>query len=152
MNEPKFRIGRFALIGEWPPEIVPLFGEFLSPLDPILPTWCHECRVYWDKTLTTAAARCRIAYDYRTAYIEIGTDFLTGDRDWQMESLIHEVVHVSGNIVVSHAKHYLQEALKGDENKFLRDTILMELTERNESMTCDLARAFFLLLKQKRED
>lgn len=149
MNEPKARIGRFALMQEWPPEIVPTIADMLAPLDVLLPTWCHECRVYWDKELVTAAARCRISYEYRTAYIDIGTDFLTGNRDWQLESLIHEVVHVSGMLLSTHAKFYLEQALKGDENEFLRDTVLTELKERNEAMTCDLARSFFLLLNQK---
>lgn len=137
--------------GEIPPEIQAALEPLLEKYKCLIPAWCHRINVsYWSSPpggSQYAAADVTVNYDYRSADIRIFPSLTFSLDDRRGEFIAHEMMHVSVNPIADYClaairRLFEMDVLKDADGskgfKAMKDMIIEELKNRNESVTTDL--------------
>lgn len=112
----------------------------------LVPAWCHILYVnLWDSQGDNCEkiADVKTNYDYRNIDLSLYTCWLDRDDERKESALVHELVHSFTAIVADHARNSFDTLCpKADAEKF-NQHLQLELQQRYEASTEDLARAIY---------
>lgn len=129
----------FVRADDVPPEVWDAVEPLLLRHVALVPTWCHEVRVFWDSSDGETSAKCGADYEYRVARVTICGGFFDYGPAGRDEAIRHEFLHIPLCPLTDWTRDLIHR-LTGDDTR-LRDWLLSEWRERLEGAVCDLEKA-----------
>lgn len=139
MNCESLRVGKFEYMGKWPDDILDAVRPLLDTLEWLLPNWCQYATVNFNSDDGDNLASCGIDYGQRIVNIHICAGFFKCPNNDRLEVLLHELIHAFFKPLSDFARGTINKMTPDEEQAILRDVVINELNERNESCTQDLA-------------
>jgi hypothetical protein len=139
---------KFIYSDNIPKEVLPLIKEKLAPFEDFLPGWVTELRVYWDlKPTVSGTSTGDLAY--RNGYITFYPPFLDEKPDEQLNTALHEVIH----IIISPLVNFYQQLFNciPDVDEKIKNFIDQEFDEKLEGITVDLTTVLLQLTNKNQE-
>jgi hypothetical protein len=105
----------------------------------LVPGWCQRVYVSWDGNgHSEAALSINVDYECRWAWVDVYPAWLNSGPQIRRENVIHELLHISLNVLWDYARETIETLLKEEAPRF-HTVADKELRTRLESATQDLA-------------
>jgi hypothetical protein len=114
----------------------------------LLPAWVQTLNVtLYDSDDKEQLATVITNYDYRTVQLDIYTCWLQRGERERSRGLLHELIHTNTAIIADFARNHIALLCGPDEAPKFHEAMQLELAQRVEASTQDLAHAIWEKMK-----
>jgi hypothetical protein len=128
--------------------------KYIDKIRWLIPAWCRTIfvNVYPSSENASSVADIRVDYTYRTASLNLYSEWFLYKPGHKLNVLMHEFVHLHTNLIFNYTQDRLDEMFSGQDAVPYQEAVHAGLRERNEMVTEDLTNAIYDKLFGTEED